>query len=561
MTLVDGWNHDADSANGAGKSSVLSAITWCLFGKLPRSVTSSSVVREGEKSVSVRLTASRLGKSMEVHRSRSPNTLTVSVDGGDTAPVDQEQLDAIVGISYERFLQICYFAQGLGQRFLDLSDTERKQLFLELSRSFDYAVAKQKLDLKLKDALKLRDSQELTAAKLAAGIQELSDVDSNVDELETLLQANSVARNKFMDRINELSAQDSEPDLTRHRDLLAKLKAKLSQIHETKGELRALHSSLARESRPLSLVVPSNCPHCSGSLLVEGDSIVACDEEAIKNANASMLEKQLKAQSNIKAEILRLDAIVAKESAIVQAIEACEAEMSDMRDLSRKTRSEIESLSSQLRSIDVSSETISKQLANAKKAKERLRSLVSEEEVVAKELLETKENISVLESAVHVLGPSGIQAYVLDSVVDSFNQAVSDILSQAWPNMLYELLTFKENKSGAISTRFSDRVTVGGRQFSIGALSGGERKCLSIAIDLALSRVFFSHVGESFGPLMLDEPFDHMDSTNRERAISLLQPFSSEIPIIVVDHANEVKGLFDNIINIEKKNNISYIGV
>lgn len=60
---------------------------------------------------------------------------------------------------------------------------------------------------------------------------------------------------------------------------------------------------------------------------------------------------------------------------------------------------------------------------------------------------------------------------------------------------------------------------------------------------------------------MLDEPFDHMDSINRERAVSLLQEVASELPVIVVDHANEVKGLFDNIILVTKKNGISAVSV
>jgi DNA repair exonuclease SbcCD ATPase subunit len=127
--------------------------------------------------------------------------------------------------------------------------------------------------------------------------------------------------------------------------------------------------------------------------------------------------------------------------------------------------------------------------------------------------------------------------------------------------MKYELLSFKENKTGAISTRFSDSLSIDDRVSTVGALSGGELRCLSIAIDLAVSRIYSLYSGQTIAPLILDEPFEGMDSVNRELAISILQTISNATPVVVVDHANEVKGLFDSVILVEKKNGVSAIRV
>ena len=55
LVLVEGWNHDASRANGAGKTAIFNAITFALYDKLPRKVTASEILRRGAKTGSVRV--------------------------------------------------------------------------------------------------------------------------------------------------------------------------------------------------------------------------------------------------------------------------------------------------------------------------------------------------------------------------------------------------------------------------------------------------------------------------------------------------------------------------
>src|SRR5438034_1381380 len=70
LLLIEGWNHDVDRANGAGKTAILNAISFGLYDKLPRKVTASELLRRGTKkgSVSIRLDAG--GEIYGVQRSR-----------------------------------------------------------------------------------------------------------------------------------------------------------------------------------------------------------------------------------------------------------------------------------------------------------------------------------------------------------------------------------------------------------------------------------------------------------------------------------------------------------
>jgi len=561
MLLIEGWNHDNQSSNGAGKSSILSAASWCLYGKLPRGITSTSVTRSGEKSTSVSLEYRSNTGHFNIQRTRGPNALWLSVDGEDPKQVDQEQLDEILGLSYERFLQIAYFAQGLGQRFLDLSDTDKKQLFLDLSNSVDYSAAKQKVEAKLKTLVSEKSALELRSAQVNAKLEELSSVTIDTVALNQTLEQLYLQRSKQQLHMLELSKTLNPPDTAKHKDLLSKLRGQLSKIQEAKGELRQLHIQLKQLSAPIEKPSPLPCPHCNGALTIDEDTVVVCDTQAMEDSYFRLLTRQKTRVEDIKSKIIDVDSLVSKEERTREAIEACEQEVRDLSTKYLETKSDMDQLTMAISKTNHSVEITLAEVSRAEALSSRLGKLRDEAESISVDIAELNSKILILSEAISVLGPSGIQAYVLDSIIDQFNEFVRGVLSEAWPSITYELLSFKENKTGVVSTRFSDSVSIDGRVTTIGAMSGGERRCLSIAIDLAVSKVHSLYSGVQVAPLILDEPFDHMDSTNRERAISILQTVANDTTIVVVDHANEVKGLFDSIITVEKKGGISAVRV
>jgi DNA repair exonuclease SbcCD ATPase subunit len=205
--------------------------------------------------------------------------------------------------------------------------------------------------------------------------------------------------------------------------------------------------------------------------------------------------------------------------------------------------------------------------------KQSLSDIVSKQESLAdkismanKQILEVQENldkitetVEVLQTASQILSPTGVPAYVMDAVIQNLNDRIQDAIQSIWPNSYYELLSFKENKSGSVSSKMSDSLTIDGIKRSLGSLSGGERRCLSLAIDFALAEIVSSYTGANLNPLILDEPFDHLDAANRTRVIDLLRNMSQKRCIVVIDHASEAKTMFDRSVTVTKRNGISTI--
>ncbi len=110
-----------------------------------------------------------------------------------------------------------------------------------------------------------------------------------------------------------------------------------------------------------------------------------------------------------------------------------------------------------------------------------------------------------------------------------------------------------------MKAKFSEKLVIAGRDTSIGSLSGGEFRCLSIALDFTIIDVMETMFGASLNPIVLDEPFEGLDASNRERVIGMLNHLSTNRQIIVVDHASEAKSMFSDIIRVVKRNGISKI--
>lgn len=171
-------------ANGAGKSSLWEALFWCLYGRTSRGLKAGTVqcwLPESPRCrVAVTFETSSESQIRTVVRTWNPNTLTLTeeVDGGviginnATRPVAQEEVERLIGIGPQAFLQAIYHAQ-FAPHFADLAPAERLDLLSEVSglgRFEEAAEAAGELSREL-EALHTAGRERL--ARLEGGMQQL----------------------------------------------------------------------------------------------------------------------------------------------------------------------------------------------------------------------------------------------------------------------------------------------------------------------------------------------------------------------------------------------------
>ena len=367
---------------------------------------------------------------------------------------------------------------------------------------------------------------------------------------------------KYKVETKEIDLVD-KPDLSRYFKLESDIQSKLEKLARIRyvrdqdyGEFNRLSSLIHsfEASDPDAL-----CPHCNGELMVHGKSISKPDDIAIHKANHDAKMTEHREQMKIKKSAIDgYDAELVNENLLRNLLTKSREKKEQQ---SRSYNTSRDRLRSVLGAIEQREVVIEQHKANIERASE----LKTKVDVLKKYVVkaasiieEHNDSIKLYKVISAMYAPTGAPAYIMDSIVDSFNEIVSDHISLVWPNASYSLQSYKEDKkSGDLTAKFSESLVINGSQISIGSLSGGEQRAVSLSIDFAIADILSQQFGIPLNPIIMDEPFEGLDATGREIVIELLNKLSLKRQIWVVDHASEAKAMFSQIIRIEKRNGTS----
>ena len=220
ITLIDGWNEDDQTSEGSGKSAVLNAICWGIYGKLPKDTNINDVIKHGEKGTDVELW---FGEEYVVKRTRNPNDLMIlrSVkDGfktikGKDARETQKLIEDFVGLSFEAFCNSVYFAQNNNKKWITETQENRGRILSEIQdlQIFDKA-RKEVLDLLKAESASyttMIHDIELTDRDLQLNAQKLATAEEQIKGMQTQWQSqiNSL-KEQIITSHNKLAALNAD---------------------------------------------------------------------------------------------------------------------------------------------------------------------------------------------------------------------------------------------------------------------------------------------------------------------------------------------------------------
>jgi exonuclease SbcC len=547
LMLVQGWNYDVGRSNGAGKTAIFNAITYALFDKLPRKVTATEILRRGCKTGHVELCIEVGGDRYVVRRSR-PKGVVVS-KGGQTLTITQEGWERILGLNYNQFIISMYCAQGTTTRFLSINDSDKKQFLLQLLNLEEFSSCKLIADNKVK----------LFESELDAFKSKIDVIDSKIDAYnESLVDENVInyhyqmGQKAIKDMTAELINVQSvpRPDLSKYQKLEDDLATKRTELTQAKTKREIYLDQFRRtQSKIKPFIATSACKAC-------GQSIDASSAQIQHHTEVCGHELEL---SSLKAKIDECDALLIREQQINELY-------SKLKNKKKDESREYEI--SSIKSAELQSQILNKQrelkelnlkLQNNLELESKIKVLRKSRTHIANVKASKLREIELYRTVSAIYSPTGAQAYILDSVIDSFNERIQEYVNLLWSNMTYELQSYKENVKGDVSAKFSELLVMDGKSISIGSLSGGEFRALSLCVDFALVNVMERQFGISMSPIVLDEVFDGLDASGKELMIELLETISKDRQIVVIDHASEVAASFSKVLRVEKRNGISSI--
>jgi DNA repair exonuclease SbcCD ATPase subunit len=551
LVLVEGWNYDAGRANGAGKTAIFNCLSFALYDKLPRKITASEILRRGARSGYVRVVVQCGQDTWTVTRSRPKGV--VFHNGLVRAEITQEEWEAALRLNYDQFLMSMYCSQYIGAttapRFLLTPDADKKKFLLQLLGLNVFSDAKKVADLKIKgfeeQLSDLKAKREVIESKIDIHSENLID--------ETVYNHAITSALKELHVMNEEISQLSNverPDLSNLAKIESDINTKQMEFASARTKRSMLHDNYRQTEREIKDYDPDvKCDECGASK----DTVEA---KVTHGAHQTDMKHKLKA---IKKEIDDCDVILLKEESVrnlasklkerkyseTRAFEKANSRTLELRNAVNNKTKDLNGLRLKL---DSNAELYSK-----------IQALAVTRDKYLDNVKENNANLELYKTIANVYSPTGAQAYILDSVIDFFNDAVDKHIELLWPNASYTLTSYKENVKGEITAKFSEILTMDGKEVSVGSLSGGELKALSLCVDFSILDILETQFGIAINPIILDEPFEGLDAAGREIVVELLERLAQTRQIFVVDHASEAKAMFSNIIRVEKRNGISSI--
>lgn len=579
LTLISGWNADQNSANGSGKSAILDAISVCLFNDSPRNLRLDEYTNRTSKTSVLELKLESDGHEYIIIRSRNPNTLKFFKDGHQLMGQDNGALQKLIekemSISYQVFINAAYHSQFKSGRFLLANDEEKRNVLLDILNLDDFTSAHERV-VKDKNSLSIKqDRGKADVSNLESLIKNNTDKlqkcvecndkfdDEKNSDLESIKKELESLNKDLKDQENEISGlsydkSDYDNRLARYVKA-TELNNSVNEAEKKQIKLSVEMPQLLKElEAQLKLCESFNqgiCPTCNQNIRQQKLIDNATQKAKTIGEKYNKVKKELENtetfitlnSDNIKKELEESKLELDKLAGIKTKIEACE-----------RIKDNIVSRISELEKRKV---TVIGRENGYTSLIEDLKKEIKDSELkmgsIKNDLVVAAKNMDLLEVAHHVLGPQGVRSTILDNSIAFINQTLIGYLAILFDKPILAQFEIEQKDTAKTSRqKINTIILFDGAPVSFESLSGGEKKRIMIAVDLAIADLIASRYGRSINTLFLDEISEGLCSSGREKLFELLNTMKNKT-ILIIDHAIDFKQQFDRIIEVEKKGGVS----
>lgn len=561
LILVEGWNYDEGRGNGSGKSAIFNALSFGLYDKIPREITKGEILRIGSKSASV---AVDVIVGSDIYRAcRTRPTGCTYYKNGQSLNINQQEFEDRLGLSYDQFLVTMYTSQDASKRFLTLNDRGKKDFILEVLKlkDFDKYSKEAKNQIKELETSNIIKVTELDGLKMNK--KTLSEMVVDEDYLQRRSNENEDEIKAFQLKIDKLQ-EIPTPDSSKYEVIEKKIFDKNIEFQSIRNEISANQKVLkvrASTIKPFEVQSPdAQCPHCDEEVNISGKMLIKItDQDLLRKLHNDAIDKTREGITKIETTIKELTSKLEGERKIEDLKNKLKTSKSSDQKMYTDALKDIQQLASKINNKKTENRGYLVDINISQSKKKKLDNIVDRMYKVENSIDINKAEMDMLRLVSGVFAPTGAPAYIMDSIVESFNESAAKYIGMVWPNATYKLQTHKINSDKKVIAKFSELLLMGGKERSIGSLSGGELKSLSLALDFAIIDVLNKQYSITINPVILDEPFNGLDSVGKEIVIELLDKLSRDHQIWVVDHACTLKVMFSDTYLVEKRNGVSSI--
>ncbi len=531
--------------NGSGKSTILDALTFSLFGKPFRKISKSMLVNSvNEKDTMVEIEFSIGKNSYQVIRGIKPNKFMVYCNGQpwdeDAKAVDQQKNleQNVLKMNFKSFTQIVVLGSSTFVPFMRLPGQQRREIIEDILDIQVFSV----MNNRLKD--KIRENNE-----------EIKDLDYQLHLLEEkielqkqymleLKKKTDAEIDKKKEKIKEYQ-QEEESSLGNIRDLtdqVTNLSTEMEEYSKSSSKLKKLNTFLIKLNQKLQTCKKEHeffednhvCPTCTQDL---SDEFRADKIEEGKTKLDEMNVGYEELQTAIKDEEKRNE----KFLELTQEVNTKNTTITNINYQLMSIRSNIDEISKEIKELEGSTPD--------KKAEfVKLEGLIEDKKTTKKNCAVSKKDRDVLQVATTLLKDSGIKTRIIKTYLPTMNKLINQFLQSM---DFYVNFTLNENFEETIKSRYRD-------VFSYESFSEGEKARIDISLLLTWRSIAKLKNSVDTNLLILDEIFDgSLDQSGTSDLGWILRNFDDNTNVFVISHKSVLDDKFDRTITVTKDKNYS----
>ena len=534
-------------SNGAGKSTILDALTFSLYGKSFRKINKNQLINStNEKSALVEIEFSVNKTEWKVVRGIKPNIFEIYRDGKTLdqshSAVDQQKWleQNVLKMNYKSFTQIVILGSSTFVPFMQLPSSSRREVVEDL---LDIKIFSS-MNVLIKDKIRnCKEEIKTLTLKKESLTDKVEMQERFIEEIENQSNSNINANKEKIANLEEeigICMQDNESleeplyKFIREQDEIAGYADKLRKLGNLKGKISQKVSTITKEHK--FFTENRVCPTCTQDI----------DESFRINRIEDAQNKAKELQSGYK----ELEEAIKEEEERERHFTALSKEIKKLTDGISQNNFKISGCRRQIRGLESEIQTITSRLENRNTEYTKLETFRENLKETYDNLAEKRKDISYYDFTYSLLKDGGVKAKIIKKYLPLINQQVNKYLQ-----MMDFYINFK------LDEEFNETIQSPIHEdFSYSSFSEGEKMRIDLALLFTWREVARYKNSVNTNLLIMDEVFDSsLDGFGTEEFLKIIKYVISGANIFVISHKTGMEDRFESVMKFEKVKGFSHM--
>ena len=533
--------------NGAGKSTVLDALTFVLFNKPFRKINKPQLVNTvNEKDCLVEIEFTVNSRDYLVRRGIKPNIFDIEVNGNalhkeaDDRANQRILEENILKVNYKSFTQIVILGSSTFVPFMQLATAHRREVIEDLLDIRIFSAMNALIKDKIREKKDQVKSLELKKETLKDKMKMQKEF---IEELENRGNANINANQEKIAKLDTEVGIYMTENATTEEDIFRFAKEqeevvgagdKLVKLNNLKGKISQKVSAITKEHK--FFTENTVCPTCTQTI----------EEEFRLNRITDAQNKAKELQKGYQD----LEETIKFEQERERQFTVLSKEITKLNHEISQNNTRISLNQRQIRDLENEIQTITQNLANRNTEHEKLEEFQTNLQKTFEDLAKKKEEIVYYDFAYSLLKDDGVKTKIIKKYLPFINQQV---------NRYLQMMDFYINFH--LDEEFNETVKSPIHEdFSYSSFSEGEKMRIDLALLFTWREVARVKNSVNTNLLIMDEVFDSsLDGFGTDEFLKIIRYVIKDANIFVISHKSELHDKFENVIKFDKVKGFSKI--